>query len=396
MTERAVSRTFGPGWRPQPRAEVPARIDDRVPAPARLGPGHGDGREDARRDGGRRHVRPRRRRLSPLLGRRPLADPALREDALRQRAARLRLPARVVLSGVQVAPGRRGDARLRRGRAGAARRRARFGAGCRHRRRRGAAFTWNEREAAARSPRSCCSRSSTTASCSGVPIEPELRERLREIRAARPWPTSTTRRSPLGTASRWPRSPRSGLPPRAPRRRSLGRVAEFLLGPLSGEDGRLFRSWQDGRTSRPRRSPRRLPRTPPACSSSTLRRVRCAGCTKRVGSRCSRSSRSGDTSTASSWPSARRRPRRPDEAARRQPAPVGKLDAGVGAARLARIWGDDDLERRAAGVLRLVAPALTRAPGAFAWSLCASTSTSARRGNWRSPARSMHRSRARR
>ena len=46
--------------------------------------------EDARRDGRRRHVRPRRRRLPPLLGRRPLARAALREDALRQRAARAR------------------------------------------------------------------------------------------------------------------------------------------------------------------------------------------------------------------------------------------------------------------------------------------------------------------
>ena len=42
---------------------------------------------DARRDGRRRDVRPARRRLPPLLGRRPLARAALREDALRQRAA---------------------------------------------------------------------------------------------------------------------------------------------------------------------------------------------------------------------------------------------------------------------------------------------------------------------
>ena len=36
--------------------------------------------------GRRRHVRPARRRLLPLLGRLALDDPALREDALRQRA----------------------------------------------------------------------------------------------------------------------------------------------------------------------------------------------------------------------------------------------------------------------------------------------------------------------
>ena len=37
--------------------------------------------------GGRRPVRPARRRLLPLLGRRALGDPAFREDAVRQRAA---------------------------------------------------------------------------------------------------------------------------------------------------------------------------------------------------------------------------------------------------------------------------------------------------------------------
>jgi uncharacterized protein YyaL (SSP411 family) len=39
--------------------------------------------------------------------------------------------------------------------------------------------------------------------------------------------------------------------------------------------------------------------------------------------------------------------------------------------RLGRLWADDELERRAAGVLRLVAPMLDRAPGAFGWALCA-------------------------
>ena len=38
--------------------------------------------------------------------------------------------------------------------------------------------------------------------------------------------------------------------------------------------------------------------------------------------------------------------------------------------RLARIWGDDELERRAVSVFRLVEPALRRAPGGFAWMLC--------------------------
>jgi uncharacterized protein YyaL (SSP411 family) len=39
--------------------------------------------------------------------------------------------------------------------------------------------------------------------------------------------------------------------------------------------------------------------------------------------------------------------------------------------RLARIWGDDELERRGVSVLRIVGDALTRAPSAFGWLLVA-------------------------
>ena len=39
--------------------------------------------------------------------------------------------------------------------------------------------------------------------------------------------------------------------------------------------------------------------------------------------------------------------------------------------RLARIWGDAELERLAVGVLRLVRDVVARAPSAFGWALCA-------------------------
>ena len=74
------------------RAQVPARLGARVPPAPRRG---GDAAPHAARDGARRHVRPGRRRVRPLLGRRALARAPLREDALRQRAARARLPARL-------------------------------------------------------------------------------------------------------------------------------------------------------------------------------------------------------------------------------------------------------------------------------------------------------------
>ncbi len=93
-----------PGVRPGPRwlrrrAQVPAGHGDRVPAAPprahRLPGGAGDGRPHRRRDGPRRHPRPARRRLRPVLGGRRLGRAALREDALRQRPAAARLPAPV-------------------------------------------------------------------------------------------------------------------------------------------------------------------------------------------------------------------------------------------------------------------------------------------------------------
>ena len=92
------------------RAEVPARVGDRVPAAPRR---DRDDRAHAARDGVRRDVRPGRRRLRALLGRPVLARPPLREDALRQRAARARVPARLAGDRRAAVPhGHRGDARL--------------------------------------------------------------------------------------------------------------------------------------------------------------------------------------------------------------------------------------------------------------------------------------------
>ena len=52
------------------------------------------------------------------------------------------------------------------------------------------------------------------------------------------------------------------------------------------------------------------------------------------------------------------------------PIPSGNSMLALVLLKLARIWGDDELERRAVSVFRLVEPALSRAPGAFAWALC--------------------------
>ena len=73
-------------------AEVSPGLGDRVsPLPRRAG----HGLANPARDGERRHPRPGGRRVRALQRRRDLDGAALREDALRQRAARARLPARV-------------------------------------------------------------------------------------------------------------------------------------------------------------------------------------------------------------------------------------------------------------------------------------------------------------
>jgi uncharacterized protein YyaL (SSP411 family) len=53
------------------------------------------------------------------------------------------------------------------------------------------------------------------------------------------------------------------------------------------------------------------------------------------------------------------------------PTPSGSSMLAFVLLRLARIWGDDDLERTAVGALRLVRDLLPRAPAAFGWALCA-------------------------
>ena len=67
-----------------------------------------------RRDGVGRHVRPHRRWVRPLLGRRAVAGPSLREDALRPGAAVAGLrPRRGDVPGAAVATDRRGDRHVR-------------------------------------------------------------------------------------------------------------------------------------------------------------------------------------------------------------------------------------------------------------------------------------------
>jgi uncharacterized protein YyaL (SSP411 family) len=149
------------------------------------------------------------------------------------------------------------------------------------------------------------------------------------------------------------------------------RLGEFLLGPLSAADGRLLRSTRDGRSSglgflddyanvaygllelhvatgelRWLLEARRL----------ALLAVELFADEERGGFYLS--AEDGDP----------RVPRTKDL----QDTPVASGSSMLAwvLLRLARIWGDDELERRAVSSFRLVEPALRRAPGAFAWTLC--------------------------
>ena len=146
-------------------AEVPAGVHDRVPAAARRAR---DGAAHAAPDGLGRHVRPGRRRLRALQRRRPLDRPALREDALRQRAARPRVPARVAAHRRAAVPAHRHrDPGLGAARAAPGGGRLRVGARRRLRGRRGQVLRLDaRRRCATRSPRtSHRPRCSTSGSC---------------------------------------------------------------------------------------------------------------------------------------------------------------------------------------------------------------------------------------
>jgi uncharacterized protein YyaL (SSP411 family) len=150
------------------------------------------------------------------------------------------------------------------------------------------------------------------------------------------------------------------------------RLAEFLLGPLSTPEGRLYRTYRNGvakntgflddyadvahglyelhvATGEPRwlEESRRL----------ALLAVELFGDDER----------GGFFLTASDGEQLVARKKDFDD----HPTPSGNSMLAYVLVRLARIYGDDELERRAVGAFRLVVNGLRRAPSAFGWTLCA-------------------------
>ncbi len=203
-------------------------------------------------------------------------------------------------------------------------------------------------------------------------LEPELRARLLEERATRPQPGLDDK-----AIASWNGLAVAALAEAGARLRrpdwidAAARCAAFVLGPLSDSDGRLRRSWRAGQTSGAAYL------DDYANTAHGLLELHAATGDLRWLHEARRlallavelfadDERGGFYLAAAGGEELIARTKDLDD----NPLPSGNSMLAHVLLRLARLWGDDELERRAVSVFRLVAPALPRAPGAFAWALC--------------------------
>jgi uncharacterized protein YyaL (SSP411 family) len=149
-------------------------------------------------------------------------------------------------------------------------------------------------------------------------------------------------------------------------------LGAFLLGPLSGADGRLFRTWRDGRAHTTGFL------EDYADVANGLYELHVATGELRWLTEARRlalvavelfadEERGGFFHTPADGERLVNRKKELDD----HPTPSGNSMLAYVLLRLARIYGDDELERRAVGVFRLAAPVLPQAPSAFGHLLCA-------------------------
>ena len=148
--------------------------------------------------------------------------------------------------------------------------------------------------------------------------------------------------------------------------------AEFLLGPLSSPDGRLHRTWRGGR---PRHAGVLDDYADVANGLYELHvatgELRWLEESRRLALLAvelfADEERGGFFLTPADGEQLVSRKKDFDD----HPTPSGNSMLAYVLLRLARLWGDDGLERRAVGVFRFVAPHIPRAPSAFGHALCA-------------------------
>jgi uncharacterized protein YyaL (SSP411 family) len=197
-------------------------------------------------------------------------------------------------------------------------------------------------------------------------LDDETRRRLLEVRAARPQPL----RDDKAIAS-WNGLLLAALA-QGGRSEPAVRLAEFLLGPLSTPEGRLHRTWRDGVAKGTgyledyadvayglmelhvaTGDARWL------LESHRLATLAVELFADDTGGGFFQTPADGERLVA--------RKKEVDD----HPTPSGNAMLAYVLVRLARIWGDDELEQRGASVLRLVHERLPRMPTAFGWMLVA-------------------------
>ncbi len=204
-------------------------------------------------------------------------------------------------------------------------------------------------------------------------LDEELKQRLLELRERRPKPLRDDK-----AIAAWNGLALAALAEaghrldRADFLLAANELAEFLLGPLADEDGRLHRSWRAGRA----RNPGYLEDYADVANglyelhvaTGELRWLREANRLARLAVELFADGDNGGffLSPADGERLVARKKEFDDH-----PTPSGNSMLAFVLLRMGRIWGDDELERQAAGVFRLIRDTLGRAPSAFGHALCA-------------------------
>jgi uncharacterized protein YyaL (SSP411 family) len=204
-------------------------------------------------------------------------------------------------------------------------------------------------------------------------LDPELRARLLDERSRRPQPARDDK-----AIAAWNGLALAALAETGRRLASdtvlqaAERLGHFLLDELSSPDGRLFRTWRNGRAS----IPGYLEDYADVAhglyelhvATGELRWLEESGRLARLAVELfADEERGGFFMTARDAEQLVARKKDLDD----NPVPSGNSMLAFVLLRLARIYGDDELEHRAAGVLRLLHANLSRIPTAFGWALCA-------------------------
>jgi uncharacterized protein len=204
-------------------------------------------------------------------------------------------------------------------------------------------------------------------------LDPELKLRLFEQRERRPKPLRDDKAIAAWNGLALAALAEAGRRLERPELVQAGReLAEFLLGPLSDGDGRLQRSWRAGQA----KNPGYLEDYADVANglyelhvaTGELRWLEEAHRLARLAIELFADEERGGFFLS---PSDGERLVARKKELEDHPTPSGNSMLAFILLRLGRIFGEEELERRAAGVLRLVRDTLPRAPGAFGHALCA-------------------------